>query len=74
MFSQYQVQKRKPGVFYQNIGTFPEKSKSQDLLFSFNMHSLSRKGDLMEIVYQDNRIVAALKPAGVLSTDEPGGR
>ena len=27
----------------------------------------------MEIVYQDNRIVVALKPAGVLSTDEPGG-
>ena len=52
----------------------PEKSKSQDLLFSFNMHSLSRKGDLMEIVYQDNRIVVALKTAGVLSTDEPAGK
>ena len=27
----------------------------------------------MEIIYQDNRIVVALKPSGVLSTDEPGG-
>ena len=27
----------------------------------------------MEIVYQDERIVVAVKPAGVLSTDEPGG-
>lgn len=27
----------------------------------------------MEIVYQDKRIVVAIKPAGVLSTDEPGG-
>lgn len=27
----------------------------------------------MEILYQDNRIVVAVKPAGVLSTDEPGG-
>ena len=27
----------------------------------------------MEIVYQDKRIVVALKPVGVLSTDEPGG-
>lgn len=27
----------------------------------------------MEIVYADNRIVVAVKPAGVLSTDEPGG-
>ena len=27
----------------------------------------------MEIVYQDKRIVVAVKPAGVLSTDEPGG-
>ena len=52
----------------------PEKSKSQDLLFSFNMHSLRRKGGPIEIVYQDNRIVAALKPAGVLSTDEPAGK
>ena len=52
----------------------PKKSKSQDLLFSFNMHSLRRKGGPIEIVYQDNRIVAALKPAGVLSTDEPAGR
>lgn len=27
----------------------------------------------MEIIYQDRRIVVAVKPAGVLSTDEPGG-
>ena len=27
----------------------------------------------MEILYQDNRIVVAVKPAGVLSTDEPSG-
>ena len=27
----------------------------------------------MEIVYQDERIVVAVKPTGVLSTDEPGG-
>ena len=27
----------------------------------------------MEIIYQDSRIVVAVKPAGVLSTDEPGG-
>ena len=27
----------------------------------------------MEIVYADPRIVVAVKPAGVLSTDEPGG-
>ena len=27
----------------------------------------------MEIVYEDKRIVAAVKPAGVLSTDEEGG-
>ena len=28
---------------------------------------------LMEIVYQDNQIMVVIKPAGVLSTDEPGG-
>lgn len=28
----------------------------------------------MEIVYADPRIVVAVKPAGVLSTDEPGDR
>ena len=27
----------------------------------------------MDILYQDKRIVVAVKPAGVLSTDEPGG-
>lgn len=27
----------------------------------------------MEIIYQDKRILVAIKPAGVLSTDEPGG-
>ena len=27
----------------------------------------------MEILYQDNRIVVAVKPAGIPSTDEPGG-
>ena len=27
----------------------------------------------MTIVYQDERIVVAVKPNGVLSTDEPGG-
>ena len=28
----------------------------------------------MEIIYQDRRIIVAIKPAGVLSTNEPGGR
>ena len=27
----------------------------------------------MEIIYQDNRVVVAVKPTGILSTDEPGG-
>ena len=27
----------------------------------------------MDIVYQDKQILVAVKPAGVLSTDEPGG-
>lgn len=27
----------------------------------------------MEIIYQDKRILVAIKPAGILSTDEPGG-
>lgn len=27
----------------------------------------------MQILYEDNRIVVCVKPAGVLSTDEPGG-
>lgn len=27
----------------------------------------------MEIIYQDRRILVAIKPSGVLSTDEPGG-
>ena len=27
----------------------------------------------MEILYQDNRILVCIKPAGVVSTDEPGG-
>lgn len=27
----------------------------------------------MELLYTDNRIIVCLKPAGVLSTDEPGG-
>ena len=27
----------------------------------------------MDILYQDKRILVALKPAGILSTDEPGG-
>mgnify|MGYP004670239273 FL=1 len=27
----------------------------------------------MEIIYQDSRVVVAVKPAGILSTDEPGG-
>lgn len=27
----------------------------------------------MELIYQDNDIIVAVKPAGVLSTDEPGG-
>lgn len=27
----------------------------------------------LEIIYQDKRILVALKPSGVLSTDEPGG-
>ena len=27
----------------------------------------------MDILYQDDRIVVAVKPVGVLSTDEPGG-
>ena len=27
----------------------------------------------MELIYQDRSIVVCVKPAGVLSTDEPGG-
>lgn len=27
----------------------------------------------MDILYQDNRILVCIKPAGILSTDEPGG-
>ena len=27
----------------------------------------------MDILYSDNRILVCVKPAGVLSTDEPGG-
>ena len=27
----------------------------------------------MEIIYHDKRILVAVKPAGVLSTDEPNG-
>lgn len=27
----------------------------------------------LEIIYQDKRVLVAIKPAGVLSTDEPGG-
>lgn len=27
----------------------------------------------MELIYQDPRIIVAVKPAGILSTDEPGG-
>ena len=30
-------------------------------------------GDDMEIIYQDNEIIVAVKPGRVLSTDEPGG-
>lgn len=28
----------------------------------------------MDILFQDRRIVVAVKPSGILSTDEPGGR
>lgn len=31
------------------------------------------KGTGMDILYQDNSILVCVKPAGVLSTDEPGG-
>lgn len=27
----------------------------------------------MEVLYLDNKIIVCVKPAGVLSTDEPGG-
>ena len=27
----------------------------------------------MQVLYQDNRILVCIKPAGVVSTDEPGG-
>ena len=27
----------------------------------------------MEILYKDNKLIVAVKPRGVLSTDEPGG-
>ena len=33
-----------------------------------------RKGRIMDIVYEDKRIVVAVKPAGVVSVDQPGGR
>ena len=29
--------------------------------------------EIMNIIYQDNSILVVIKPAGVLSTDEPGG-
>lgn len=29
--------------------------------------------NILEIIYQDKRVLVAIKPAGVLSTDEPGG-
>ena len=32
-----------------------------------------KRGDDMDILYQDNSILVCIKPAGVLSTDEPGG-
>ena len=32
-----------------------------------------RKGRIMDIVYEDKRIVVAVKPAGVVSVDQPGG-
>ena len=32
-----------------------------------------RKGRSMDIVYEDKRIVVAVKPAGVVSVDQPGG-
>ncbi len=32
-----------------------------------------RKGRSMDIVYEDKRIVVAIKPAGVVSVDQPGG-
>lgn len=31
------------------------------------------RGDIMELIYQDQDIVVAIKPPRVLSTDEPGG-
>ena len=37
-------------------------------------HSGDREGvRIMEILYQDRRVLVCLKPPGVLSTDEPGG-
>ena len=27
----------------------------------------------MDVIYKDSAVVLAIKPAGVLSTDEPGG-
>lgn len=32
-----------------------------------------RKGRSMDIVYEDKRIVVAVKPAGIVSVDQPGG-
>ena len=32
-----------------------------------------RKGRIMDIVYEDKRIVVAVKPAGVISTDVRNG-
>lgn len=32
-----------------------------------------KRGEPVELLYKDDRIVVCVKPAGVLSTDEPGG-
>ncbi|OKZ53654.1 MAG: hypothetical protein BHV94_05285 [Clostridiales bacterium 59_14] len=37
------------------------------------LHSPRKEVTTMDILYQDDRIVVAVKPVGVLSTDEPGG-
>ena len=40
----------------------------------FPLHSQrSALEKIMDIIYQDKSILVVIKPAGVLSTDEPGG-
>ncbi len=43
------------------------------MMVSVSQRSARCKEEIKTIIYQDRRILAAEKPCGVLSTDEPGG-